>query len=223
MNTFGLTPLDVVCIILIVWITLLRTLPQDGPTVEHFTATVPFLVSAGGDGPDTLVQGQTLTSSPLFYMNLAPGDTTSDLQVVDAQTGARVWGVTIVGRATAVTVGEGILFAKDEAGAILWSSPAPTGPNAGGPFKLALALTGVLQVTDKNGGVVFSTPLPKSPVPKAAPAPVPLREALIAAPALPDNRVLIAGAAERQKKPILLGPEFLVPTGPYGAPRLFYE
>jgi hypothetical protein len=218
------TLIDVACIIIIIWATLQRAVPRREATVERFTAAVPFLISAGGDGPDTLQQGQALTSSPLFYMNLVPAEATSDLQVIDACSGNRVWGVTMVGRAQTVTVGEGNFFAKDEAGAILWSSPAPTGPNGGGPFKLAVAVSGALQLTDKNGSIVFSTPVPRSPVPELAAPVEPLREALVAAPApTPLQKSLIAGAALRQKAPILLGPDFLIPTGPYGAPRLFYE
>ena len=210
--------LTIIAIFIIVLLTLLKRNAVENFQPAQSEDVLPYITSSDGDGPTVLNDRQRLAASPLFEFRFIPGDTTTDIEVRDTQNDKRVWGVTIVGQASSVSVGDGTFFVKDKAGAILWSSPSPSGPNAGSPFILTVTNLGNLEMRDKTGRIVFSTPNPQAAVPISSPAVQPVQEAIVAAPSV---RLGYTTPAHLDGN-IVLGPDYLLPTGPYGAPRFFY-
>ena len=129
------------------------------------------------------------------------------MYVRDLETSVDVWAATLPGTIEKVQLKDSIMVAVDVGGQVLWSTPAPTGPNAGAPYYLRVTESGSLNLLDGRNGRVFSTP--------NAVAIVRPIETVSAMQVKPTATVTV------KTSETLTGPTFMIPDGPYGLPRIF--
>jgi hypothetical protein len=177
---------------------------------EHFTpAKVPYLSTTTG-APSELKADQTLTDNGKYGFAFEVTDSgSSRMYVRDLETNVDVWAATLPGTIDKVQLKDSLMVAVDTTGQVLWSSPAPTGPNAGAPYYLRVTESGSLNLLDGRNGRVFSTP--------NAVALVHPMETVTAMQVKPTATATVKSSSSAT----LTGPTFMIPDGPYGLPRIF--
>jgi hypothetical protein len=133
--------------------------------------------------------------------------------VKDLETNRDVWSVTLPVVIAKVHIAEGIIVASDPEGKVVWSSPSPSGPNAGAPYILRVTDSGALLLMDARNAVIFQTP-------RSQPLVVPNQEAVPMATAMRAPEAA-AGAVVAAVDPQVTGPAFMRPMGPHGLPAIF--
>jgi outer membrane protein assembly factor BamB len=180
-----------------------KSMMSSQTTETYVPYSVPYLTSAN-ESQSTLQPEQTLTDNGHFGFGFSTAaESASKMFIRDLESGREVWSVTLPGTIAKVRVTEGIMVASDADGKVLWSSPAPTGPNAGAPYYLRVTDSGALILLDSRNSVVFQTPVPQAVV-------VPTQTALPA-----------ATAVQISEDVQVTGPLFMRPLGPYGLPAIF--
>jgi len=154
--------------------------------------------------------GQMLTDNGIFGFGFTETENqTSRMFVKDLESGRDAWAVTLPAAIDHVRVADGILLAADTQGNVIWSTPAPSGPNAGPPYYARVLDTGSLVLLDSNNSVLFRTPPPAAAAVQATETAHPAQTA-VAQTAVPIVDTTSAS-----------GPQFMKPAGPYGLPAIF--